>query len=104
MDNRVARTFTDVTEEDQHMKWSHATKHQIHHENHNGNHEGVELELRKLEYVIPQEQIRTIKLQIWDTAGQERFCTITTAYYRGAMRIMLLFDVTNESSFNNIRN
>ena len=36
----------------------------------------------------------------WDTAGQERFRTITTAYYRGAMGILLVFDLTDERSFN----
>merc|ERR1712167_316919 len=44
-----------------------------------------------------------IKLQIWDTAGQERFRTITQAYYRGAMVILLVYDVTDDKTFNNIR-
>lgn len=45
---------------------------------------------------------KKVKLQIWDTAGQERFHTITTSYYRGAMGIMLVYDITNEKSFENI--
>jgi len=47
---------------------------------------------------------KRVKLQIWDTAGQEIFRTITTAYYRGAMCILLVYDITDEQSFLNIRN
>lgn len=46
---------------------------------------------------------KKIKLQIWDTAGQERYRTITTAYYRGAMGFILMYDVTNEESFNSVQ-
>lgn len=45
-----------------------------------------------------------LKLQIWDTAGQERFRTITSAYYRGAMGIFLVYDVTDETSFISVQN
>ena len=45
---------------------------------------------------------KTVKLQIWDTAGQERYRTITSAYYRGADGIIMVYDVTNEDSFRHI--
>lgn len=47
---------------------------------------------------------KKVKLQVWDTAGQERFKTITTAYYRGAMGIILVYDITDEKSYENIQN
>ena len=46
---------------------------------------------------------RKCKLQIWDTAGQERFKTVTSAYYRGADGIIIVFDQTDKESFNNIQ-
>eukprot|EP01084_Bolivina_argentea_P128699 227441_1 len=46
---------------------------------------------------------KTIKLQIWDTAGQDRFRAITTAFYRGAHGIIVVYDVTDLSSFLNIK-
>uniref|UniRef100_A0A0K0E4U5 Ras-related protein Rab-3 n=1 Tax=Strongyloides stercoralis TaxID=6248 RepID=A0A0K0E4U5_STRER len=46
---------------------------------------------------------KKVKLQIWDTAGQERYRTITTAYYRGAMGFILMYDITNEESFNSVQ-
>jgi Ras-related protein Rab-1A len=46
---------------------------------------------------------KMIKLQIWDTAGQERFRTITSSYYRGAHGIIIVFDLTDIDSFENIQ-
>lgn len=47
---------------------------------------------------------KTLAVFCRDTAGQERFRTITTAYYRGAMGIILVYDVTDAKTFENIKN
>ncbi|CAH2285055.1 ras-related Rab-10-like isoform X1 [Pelobates cultripes] len=44
----------------------------------------------------------SVKLQIWDTAGQERFHTLSVRYFRGAHGIVLVYDITNTLSFENI--
>jgi len=46
---------------------------------------------------------KIVKLQIWDTAGQERFRTITSSYYRGAHGIIVVYDVSDKTSFLHIQ-
>ena len=58
---------------------------------------GIDYKIKTLEI-----KDKRVKMEIWDTAGQERFRTITTAYYRGATGIMLVYDVTSEKSFKQI--
>ena len=45
---------------------------------------------------------KTIKAQIWDTAGQERYRAITSAYYRGAVGALVVYDITKDISFQNV--
>ncbi|XP_069468738.1 ras-related protein Rab-39B [Ambystoma mexicanum] len=52
--------------------------------------------------LVEIEPGKRIKLQIWDTAGQERFRSITRAYYRNSVGGLLLFDITNRRSFQNV--
>ena len=46
----------------------------------------------------------SIKMRIWDTAVHEKFRTITTSYYKSAQAIIILYDITQKSSFDHIRN
>ncbi|KAJ6841720.1 ras-related protein RIC2-like [Iris pallida] len=58
---------------------------------------GVEFATRSLSV-----DSKVIKAQIWDTAGQERYRAITSAYYRGAVGALLVYDVTRHSTFENV--
>mmetsp|Transcript_20378 Transcript_20378/g.18009 ORF Transcript_20378/g.18009 Transcript_20378/m.18009 type:complete len:324 (+) Transcript_20378:91-1062(+) len=58
---------------------------------------GVDFKFRTLQY-----NDILVKLQVWDTAGQERFRAITSAYYRSADGLLLCYDITNKSSFDNL--
>lgn len=58
---------------------------------------GVEFATRTL-----QVEGKTVKAQIWDTAGQERYRAITSAYYRGAVGALLVYDITKRQTFDNV--
>jgi len=58
---------------------------------------GVEFATRSI-----QTEGKTIKSQIWDTAGQERYRAITSAYYRGAVGALLVYDIAKYSTFKNV--
>ena len=58
---------------------------------------GVEFATRTM-----QVDNKTIKAQIWDTAGQERYRAITSAYYRGAVGALLVYDIAKHPTFENV--
>ncbi|KAJ8500228.1 hypothetical protein OPV22_010780 [Ensete ventricosum] len=58
---------------------------------------GVEFQTRTLNI-----DDKTIKAQIWDTAGQERYRAVTSAYYRGAVGAMLVYDITKRQTFDHV--
>ncbi|KAL3645302.1 Ras-related protein Rab2BV [Castilleja foliolosa] len=59
---------------------------------------GVEFATRTL-----QVEGKTVKAQIWDTAGQERYRAITSAYYRGAVGALVVYDITKRQTFENVQ-
>ena len=58
---------------------------------------GVEFATRSI-----QVDSKTVKAQIWDTAGQERYRAITSAYYRGAVGALLVYDISKQVTFENV--
>ncbi|GJP56478.1 hypothetical protein CLOM_g15545 [Closterium sp. NIES-68] len=58
---------------------------------------GVEFATRSIEV-----DGKTVKAQIWDMAGQERYRAITSAYYRGAVGALLVYDITRQVTFDNV--
>ena len=53
--------------------------------------------------LVTLEDGKIVKVQLWDTAGEERFRTIAKSYYKGAHGIVLIYDVTNRKTYDNIR-
>jgi Ras-related protein Rab-18 len=60
---------------------------------------GVDLKIKNV-----QVNGKMIKGSFWDTAGQERFRTLTSAYYRGAQGIILVYDITSKRTFDHLTN
>ncbi|KAK1425280.1 hypothetical protein QVD17_20630 [Tagetes erecta] len=58
---------------------------------------GVEFQTRTLTI-----KSKVVKAQIWDTAGQERYRAVTSAYYRGALGAMLVYDITKRETFDHV--
>jgi Ras-related protein Rab-11A len=58
---------------------------------------GVEFATRSI-----QVDGKTIKAQIWDTAGQERYRAITSAYYRGAVGALLVYDISQHQTHEHV--
>ena len=53
---------------------------------------------------VEVEAGKSVKIQVWDTAGQERFRTITRSFFSKAMGLVLVYDCTDQKSFDNIEN
>ena len=61
---------------------------------------GIDYKLKN----IKLDNGKTVKLQIWDTIGQERYRAVTKNYYKGAHGIILIYDITDRETFENVRN
>lgn len=64
---------------------------------------GLDFKRKTLMVPVSKETDALVTLQIWDTAGLERFRAVTTSYYHGAMGVVVVYDITDDLSFNNVR-
>ena len=64
---------------------------------------GVEFYQKDIKIMNARKEIEEVRLQIWDTAGQERFRGMASSYYRKAAGILLVYDITNDTTFKNLR-
>ena len=62
---------------------------------------GADFHSKRLE-IMENGELKSVTLQIWDTAGQERFQSLGRAFYRGAEACVLVYDITNFKSFENL--
>ena len=54
--------------------------------------------------VINEDENTSLRLNIWDTAGQEKYKSVTRQYYRDAHGAIIVFDLSNRDSFNEVKN
>lgn len=62
---------------------------------------GADFHSKKLE-IMEGDELKSVTLQIWDTAGQERYQSLGVAFYRGAEACVLVYDITNSRTFENL--
>ena len=64
---------------------------------------GADFHSKRLDVIDETDgETKSVTLQIWDTAGQERYQSLGRAFYRGAEACVLVFDITNRQSFDNV--
>ena len=56
------------------------------------------------EIVFEKYQNQVLKFEIWDTAGQEKYRALTSIFYKDAAIAILVYDITNEESFDEVKN
>jgi len=60
----------------------------------------IGVDIRSREILVKDKRV---KVQVWDTGGQQRYRPVLASCYRGALGVIIVFDVTNRNSFNNIK-